>query len=347
MGALKRIGNFRIIRHLGKGGMGDVYCAVQEPLGRKVALKLLMNTGNTPETAQARFETEARAISRLEHNNIVSLYDYGVEQGLSYFSMQYIEGDNLAALIPRKGLSVRTVLDYSRQICRGLLYAHRKGIIHRDVKPQNILIDKNNTCNITDFGIARLFRGKRVTQAGMAVGTPEYMSPEQAAGDSLDYRTDIYSLGILMYEMLTGDVPFSGEQAVSIAYKHVHATPRPPSAHRPGIPKRLELIVIKALKKDPAERYASVEEVLNDLDTVTADAGDSLYTEDEEAKKERERRITDRRLGDRRSGQRGSSTALAIPFEPHRPSFWLLTIRQQWLSLLLLFILAVLLFIRT
>jgi serine/threonine-protein kinase len=346
MTAITQIANFKITNHLGKGGMGDVYCAVQEPLGRKVALKILM-TSHGDKKARQRFEIEAKAISRLEHNNIVSLYDYGIENNLSYFSMQYVEGFALSDIIPHTGLPIANVIDYSKQICRGLLYAHKKGIIHRDIKPQNILIDHNDLCSISDFGIAKLFREQKVTSSGMAVGTPEYMSPEQASGKELDLRTDIYSLGILMYEMLTGDVPFTGEKALSIAYSHVHTQPKPPSAHRRDIPKRLELIVIKALKKNPTERYCSIAEVLDDLDTVSAHEKERLYAQQEKEKAEN-RRITDRRLGDRRGTGKTTAQTVIDPFcfTFFSRRFWYYTLRQQWLALILIILLLYIEFFR-
>lgn len=344
MAALKKIGNFEIVKHLGKGGMGDVYQALQQPLGRKVALKVLFSNNADDEESRKRFEIEAKAVSRLEHTNIVSLYDYGIANGLHYISMQYIEGTGLFEAIPKKGLPIEQVIDYSKQICRGLLYAHKNGIVHRDIKPQNIIIDKTNSCKITDFGIAQIFREKSITMTGIAVGTPEYMSPEQASGKKLDHKTDIYSLGILMYEMLTGVVPFTGKNAVAVAYKQVHELPEPPSVHRKGIPKRLELVIVKALKKDVNQRYESIEQLLDDIDTIEFEDTDSPF------KKARpkdpddtrsNRRITDRRGGDRRGG--GSTTQIgAVPFEPWKPLFWVSTLKQQWLSLLLIVILYVL-----
>lgn len=349
MAALKRIGNFEIVKHLGKGGMGDVYQAIQQPLGRKVALKVLFSNNADDEESRKRFEIEAKAVSRLEHTNIVSLYDYGIVNGLHYISMQYIEGSCLYDLIPKKGMSIERVIDYSKQICRGLLYAHKNGVVHRDVKPQNIIIDKNNSCKITDFGIAQIFREKSITMTGIAVGTPEYMSPEQASGKKITHCTDIYSLGILMYEMLTGTVPFTGKNAVSVAYKQVHEMAAPPSVHRKNIPKRLELVIVKALKKDLNQRYQSIEELLDDIDTIELEDVSALYASQRKALKDdtqSNRRITDRRAGDRRGQDRRTTAMVVTSFTPLSGRFWLETVKQQWLSLLLVVVLYVLHFTR-
>lgn len=334
MAAIKKIGNFEVIGHLGKGGMGDVYKAIQQPLGRAVALKVLLNNQNDQQ-AVARFETEARAISKLQHNNIVSLFDYGTENGLNYFAMQLVTGQDLNSFLKtKKQLDFQEIIDITRQISRGLLYAHSAGVVHRDIKPHNILLDSDMACYISDFGIARIFRERGVTQTGVAIGTPEYMSPEQAQGKSLDAQTDIYSLGTLMYEMVTGIPPFTGKNAVGIAYKQVHEQPKSPSKHRSDIPKRLELIILKALKKDKKDRYKSIESLLNDLDTVVISEKTGLFkaVKKEESTEDNDR-ITDRRApserrtGDNRKGQ----------FNLFR--FIINTLKNQWLSLILIFVL--------
>ncbi|ERP38993.1 serine/threonine protein kinase [Chitinivibrio alkaliphilus] len=340
MPALKKVGDFTILEHLGKGGMGDVYSAIQEPLGRKVALKVLLDRGEKDPTARQRFHLEAQAISRLDHTNVVSLYNYGQENGLSYFSMQYIDGFSLDQAIPAEGLHIELVIDYAKQICRGLQYAHARKIVHRDIKPQNILIDSSGVCKISDFGIAQLFTEK-ITRAGMAVGTPEYMSPEQASGDPLDYRTDIYSLGIVLYEMLTGDVPFSGEKPLSIVYSHVHDIPQHPSRHRKNMPQRLELIILKCLKKGRTERYSSVGEILNDLDTVEQEEHIGVYAKPEKEDTPINRRITDRRMGDRRGAATGKIQVDPFVYPLFSTSFWYYTLRQQWISLILLILLGI------
>jgi len=281
----KKIANFEIIREIGRGGMGSVYLAKQLPVGRLVAIKTLPSQGkNDPESqneAVRRFESEARAISILMHDNIVSLYDYGFVNGMHYLAMQYIDGSSLFDIIQkRKPLPIETIIEYSKQICRGLSCAHSKGVVHRDIKPQNILVSKDdNKCHITDFGIARIKGRERVTMVGMAVGTPEYMSPEQAEGKGFDQRTDIYSLGILMYEMCTGNPPFCGEDPISIAYRQVTEIPRNPSKIRHDIPVRLELIILKAIKKNRNERYSYASDVVRDLELVLSEGRDSMSTD--------------------------------------------------------------------
>lgn len=353
MPAIQKIANFTIKGHLGKGGMGDVYKAIQHPLGRTVALKLLMNQGTGNDEAVARFETEARAIARLDHNNIVSLYEYGEENNINFFAMQYVDGTSLDQVLKKKKqLPLFIVMDFAKQICRGLLYAHKKGIIHRDIKPHNILITKNGDCLVSDFGIAQIFRESRITMTGIAVGTPEYMSPEQARGEKLDNQTDIYSLGTLLYEMLTGNPPFTGKNPVSVAYNQVHSHPIPPSSIRKDIPKRLELIILKALKKDKADRYKSIEGMLNDLDTVQLEEKSTLFESKPKPNKETtkvdDKRITDRRSGDRRTGSRrgGTGSIPEVKFNLFCMYFWKHTLKQQWLSLILVAILYVYLIIK-
>ncbi len=340
MPAIEKIANFRVTGHLGKGGMGDVYKAIQEPLGRTVALKLLADQGSANDEAIARFETEARAIARLNHNNIVSLYEFGQENGIHFFAMQFVDGSTLDQILQKKKtLPVYIVMDFAKQICRGLLYAHRQGIIHRDIKPHNILITRDGTCLISDFGIAQIARENRITLTGIAIGTPEYMSPEQAKGEELDHQTDIYSLGILLYEMLTGNPPFTGKNPVSVAYNQVHNQPIPPSTNREDIPKRLELIILKALKKDRKDRYKSIEGMLNDLDTVVVDEKSNLF--ESLIKKEPEEpdnRITDRRNDERRKDSRRGGAGSGS-FDLMSSEFWAETFRQQWLSLILIGIL--------
>jgi len=346
----ERIGNFKILGRLGSGGMGDIYKAMQEPLNRIVALKVLSPQLGRNEEFSKRFDIEAKAISKLQHNNIVSLYDYGESDGLKYFAMQFVEGEDLGKRIAqKKQMNVEEIIDITKQICRGLRYAHENNVIHRDIKPQNVLIDKTGVCRLSDFGIAKIFESTNLTLTGMAVGTPEYMSPEQAEGDDLDEQTDIYSLGIVIYEMLTKRPPFTGSNPVAIAYKQVHEIPMPPSSFRRDTPKRLELIVLKALKKNKKERYGNAEEMLNDLDTV--DINDVVarptvsFTlhrhHGKSGGSERpyiEKRITDRRLGERRrSGWEY--------YNVFTREFWADLVRYQGVSLVLIAILAIILLI--
>lgn len=342
------IGNYKITGRLGRGGMGDIYKAVQASLDRTVALKVLSPQMGRSEEFSKRFEIEAKAISMLQHHNIVSIYEYGEEQGMKYFAMQFVDGEDLGRRIAKKGnMSFEEIIDVAKQICRGLRYAHSQEIIHRDIKPQNILIEKGGVCRLSDFGIARIFQQTNLTMTGMAVGTPEYMSPEQAEGLDLDAQTDIYSLGVVIYEMLTKRPPFSGNNPVAIAYKQVHELPLPPSAFRKDTPKRLELIVLKALKKNKMERYKTIEGMLKDLDTVDLDDAAQKATisipqtrkgptQQERRKDTTERRITDRRSGGRRKG------SSRLPENFNFMKYLENSVKDQALSLVLLALLTLL-----
>ena len=343
----ERIGNFKILQIVGMGGMGVVYKAMQEPINRIVALKVLPPQLSLNDELSKRFDIEAKAISCLQHQNIVSLYEAGADKGYRYFAMQFVDGENLSARIQvKKPLPSLEVIDIAKQICRGLRYAHAQNVIHRDIKPQNILIDKENVARLSDFGIAKIFSSSGITMTGVTVGTPEYMSPEQAEGEEVDAKTDIYSLGIVIYEMLTKRPPFLANNPVATAYKHVHEIPIPPSVKRRDTPKRLELIVLRALKKDKNERYASIDEMLEHLDsvdtselvdrtTVSFAAQKDLHDDHQEADKISDKRITDRRSGDRRHLRRQPNKFFLFD-----KGYWLDLIEAQWLSLVLIAILA-------
>jgi serine/threonine-protein kinase len=322
-----QLGHFKILSQIGRGGMGDIYKALQEPLNRVVALKVLPPKLSRDAEFAKRFEIEAKAISLLEHQNIVSIYEYGEEGGLRYFAMQFVDGHDLGKRISEnKYLAYDEMIDYTKQIGRALRYAHSCNIIHRDIKPGNVLIEKNNLVRLTDFGIAKIVHGTNITMTGSAVGTPEYMSPEQAQGKKLDAQTDIYSLGIVMYEMLTRKPPFYGNNPMSVAYKQVHEIPDPPSLKRKDIPKRLEMIVLKALKKDRKDRYASVGDLLDHLDKVGSEAPPAVVSNgkpsgsDQQQKDDYDRRITDRRGMERRYERRTLFS----------PVYWFDMISQQW-----------------
>jgi serine/threonine-protein kinase len=328
------IGNYKILERLGKGGMGDIYKAIQNPLNRIVALKVLPPHFVRDEEFAKRFEIEARAISLLQHQNIVSIYEYGEEDGYRYFAMQFVDGMDLSQFIEgHREVPISAVIDFSRQICRGLRYAHNHNVIHRDIKPQNILIDRNKIAKLSDFGIAKIYSGTNITMTGFTLGTPEYMSPEQALGKKIDHQTDIYSLGIVMYEMLTKHHPFTGSNVMAVAYKQVHDQPVLPSQKRRDTPKRLELIVLKALKKEREDRYQTIEEMLNHLDSVDPDERVTKTIKigsvenDPEVQEASERRIVDRRQ---------SSTYLPVTGRG-----WLELLKSQWLSLILIGILGV------
>ncbi|HSQ42992.1 MAG TPA: serine/threonine-protein kinase, partial [Fibrobacteraceae bacterium] len=255
--------------------MGTVYKAVHKGLNREVALKVLEpGLGSNTEESVKRFNLEAQAMKKLDHQNIVQVYDFGNENGQLYIAMTYAPGMTLATLLNRRRrLDVDETLLIIKQVARGLLYAHGKSIIHRDIKPSNIMVAPDNRVYITDFGISRMQEEKeqdRLTSTGTAMGTPEYMSPEQCQGEEVTLQSDIYSLGIIFYEMLCGDPPFTGSKPLDIAYKQVHSLPVSPRQIRPEIPAPLEAIILKCLRKNRAERFSSMAEFLEELDRVTA-----------------------------------------------------------------------------
>src|SRR5215475_2281794 len=269
-----------IKRKLGSGGMADVYLAEDQELGRRVALKLLNERHAADEQFVERFRREAQSAAGLSHPNIVSIFDRGQAEGTYYIAMEYLDGRTLKELLVRNGPTpIPIAIDYTRQILSAIAFAHRNGIVHRDIKPHNIVVRKDGRLKVTDFGIARS-GASQMTEAGSIVGTAQYLSPEQARGKPVDQRSDLYSLGIVLYEMLTGRVPFTGDAAVEIAMKHLDTIPDPPSKLRPEISHDLDAVVMRALAKDPAERYASAEEMDADLARVARGASVSRRTEE-------------------------------------------------------------------
>jgi serine/threonine protein kinase/beta-lactam-binding protein with PASTA domain len=270
-------GRYRILRKLGSGGMANVYLAEDEELGRRVAIKILNERYAGDDLFIERFRREAKSAAGLSHPNIVSIYDRGEAEGTYYIAMEVIEGRSLKELIMTHGaLRVDTAIGYAKQLLEALRFAHRHGIIHRDIKPHNVLVsaDQQVKANeprlkVTDFGIAR-HGASQMTEAGSIMGTAQYLSPEQARGAPVTAASDLYSAGVVLYEMLTGKVPFTGDSAIEIAMKHVNELPRPPSSLRPEIPPELDQIVLRALAKDPADRYQTAEEFIEDLERVEA-----------------------------------------------------------------------------
>ncbi|HEX6664196.1 MAG TPA: protein kinase, partial [Gaiellaceae bacterium] len=261
-------GRYRIVRKLGTGGMANVYLAEDEVLGRRVAIKILDDRHAGDDQFVERFRREAKNAAGLSHPNIVSIYDRGEAEGTYYIAMEYLDGRSLKELIVARGPApIHLAIDYARQILAAIRFAHRHGIVHRDIKPHNVLVDGEGRLKVTDFGIARA-GASQMTEAGSIIGTAQYLSPEQARGGAVDRRSDLYSVGVVLYELLTGEVPFGGDTAVEIAMKHLSATPEPPSAKRPDVPHALDMVVLRALAKDPADRYASAEEMDADLDRV-------------------------------------------------------------------------------
>ncbi|HEY2541878.1 MAG TPA: Stk1 family PASTA domain-containing Ser/Thr kinase [Gaiellaceae bacterium] len=273
-------GRYQIVRKIGAGGMANVYLAEDQELGRRVAIKILNDRHANDEQFVERFRREAKNAAALSHPNIVSIYDRGEAEGTYYIAMEYLDGRTLKELILSRGdAPIAVVVEYARQILSALRFAHRHGIVHRDIKPHNVLVDGEGRVKVTDFGIARAGTSQ-MTEAGSIVGTAQYLSPEQARGADVDQRSDLYSLGVLMYEMLTGEVPFSGDTPVEIAMKHLSQTPAPPSTKRHDVPRELDMVVMRALAKDPDDRYQSADEMEADLDRVARGVGVAPRTEE-------------------------------------------------------------------
>jgi serine/threonine-protein kinase len=259
-------GRYRALRPLGSGGMAQVWCAEDDVLGRRVALKLLGSRFAEDPEFRERFRREAQAAAGLAHPNIVGIFDRSEWEGTPYIAMELVDGRTLKELVNERGpLPPAVAVDFTEQILRALGYAHRRGLVHRDVKPQNVIIDSEGQAKVADFGIARA-ADSEMTQTGSIVGTVQYLSPEQAQALPVDARSDLYSAGVVLYELLTGRVPFDGEAPVAIALKHVSERPVPPGQLQPGIPPALEAVVLRALEKDPAHRFQSADEFLAALE---------------------------------------------------------------------------------
>ncbi len=256
---------YRVVRKLGAGGMADVYLCEDLTLGRKVALKVLSSRFVHDAQFVERFRREAKSAAGLNHPNLVAIYDWGEIDGTYFIVMEYVEGETLKQLIRRRGrLNGSEALDVALGLLAAVGYAHRHGVVHRDIKSQNILLDAAGRAKVTDFGIARA-GDAGMTEAGSVLGTAQYLAPEQARGEVVDERSDLYSVGIVLYEMLTGQVPFSGDSAVTVAMKHVNERAPEPSELVPGMPYALNQIVLKALAKDPALRYQTADAFARDL----------------------------------------------------------------------------------
>ena len=263
-----KFGDYELVSKLGQGGMGNVYKARDLSFNREVAIKILSKPG-MDEEATTRFEGEANAMKALDHQNIIPVYNYGVIDGKQYIAMKFIEGQTLSDILKEKGkLDFFVAIKYAKQIARGLRYIHKRQIIHRDIKPSNIIITPEDRAYLSDFGISYMKDSERLTTTGMAMGTPEYMSPEQCQGASLNNQSDIYSLGVIIYEMIAGDPPFSGSKALAIAYNHVHKEPEKITHKRRFVPDKLVDIIESCLAKNREKRYSNLSALLNDLDNV-------------------------------------------------------------------------------
>jgi beta-lactam-binding protein with PASTA domain len=273
-------GRYRIMRKLGAGGMANVYLAEDQELGRRVAIKILDDRHAADDSFIERFRREAKNAAGLSHPNIVSIYDRGEAEGTYYIAMEYLAGRSLKELIVGRGPTpIRIAIDYTRQMLAALGFAHRHGIVHRDIKPHNVVVDADGRLKVTDFGIARS-GASQMTEVGSIIGTAQYLSPEQARGAPVDQRSDVYSVGIVLYEMLTGTVPFTGDTPLEIAMKHLSEVPVPPSEIRDDVPDDLDLVVLRALAKDPEDRYQAAEEMDADLARIQRGLSVSAETSD-------------------------------------------------------------------
>ena len=291
-------GRYRIQRIIGLGGMAVVFEAEDLLMHRTVAVKMLKEGVGDDATSVKRFINESKAVSMLSHPNIVSIYDVSVREDLKYIVMEHIRGITLKNYMSRKGkLPVREAVSFTEQILRALDHAHSKGIIHRDIKPQNIMLLKNGMIKVADFGIAKLPSAETVTVTDKAIGTVYYISPEQASGKPIDPRSDLYSVGVMLYEMVTGTLPFSADSPVSVALMQIHNTPCPPRALCPELPLGLQQIILRAMEKDPDRRYQSAREMLrhivalkNNPDTIFNLSGAQKEEEEEDPMPMRKRK---------------------------------------------------------
>jgi serine/threonine-protein kinase len=262
------LGRYELLSELGQGAMGVVYKARDPVLDRVVAIKTINLTLPKDELSEyeARFYQEARAAGGLNHPNIVTIYDIGKSERIAYMAMEFLEGEELRSILShREPLPVTLALDIAAQVAEGLDYAHERHIVHRDIKPANIMIVRDGLVKITDFGIARMRTNEVKTMTGMILGSPKYMSPEQVAGKRADHRADLFSLGVVLYEMLTGEAPFLADSIHGIMYQILNFTPPAPSTKNPELPEIVDLIVAKALAKSVDERYQSAREFADDL----------------------------------------------------------------------------------
>ena len=264
---LKQLGRYRIQDELGRGAMGVVYKAHDPVLDRTVALKTIVldDEADEREDFHSRFFLEAKAAARLNHPALITIYDFGEEDGLAYMAMELLKGKELSTRMESSSLPIREAVAIAEQVAEGLAYAHDGGVIHRDIKPSNIMLLPNGRIKIMDFGVARIKVSELKTQLGTRLGTPKYMSPEQSTGGKLDHRTDIFSLGIVLYEMLTGAKLFRGDSLTNVLHNVATFEPPPPSRIKPEVTHLLDLVIKRAMEKKPSDRYSSAWEMVDDL----------------------------------------------------------------------------------
>ena len=262
-------GRYRLEAKLGSGGMSTVYLAKDETLDRPVAVKLMHREMSEQPDQLERFRQEARSVAKISHPNVVSVIDAGEDHGYPYIVFEYVEGETLKQRIARIGaLDIQEAIAYAIEIARGLSIAHARNLVHRDIKPQNVLIDDEGRAKLTDFGISRQLEQDGMTATGRVLGTTDYVAPEQAMGRAVDPRSDIYSLGVVLYEMLVGQVPFHADSQVGVAMKHVNEDLPDVQRRRPEVSAAVALVVERSTAKDPAERYQDVGEMIDDLETA-------------------------------------------------------------------------------
>ena len=264
------LGRYRVLARLGRGGMADVYKAFQPSLDRDVAIKVLHPSMVDDKEFVGRFQREAKSVAALRHPNIIQVFDYDTQGDTYYMVMEFIDGPTLKAALEeihrrREHLPLHVALRVVSDVGSALGYAHEQGVVHRDVKPANILLDRAGRVILTDFGVAKILSGTKVTMTGTVLGTPAYMSPEQGMGEHGDSRSDIYSLGVVLYELATGRLPFDADTPLAVLLKHVHDPLPLPRTVSPSLPEEVERIILKALAKEPADRYATVQEMLTDI----------------------------------------------------------------------------------
>ncbi len=257
---------YDLIEELGTGGMGKVYKAFDKKIEEEIALKILRPDIAGDKKTLSRFSNELKIARKIVHKNVGRMYDLSEAEGTHFITMEFVPGEDLKSFIKRSGkLTMGKALSIAKQVCEGLMEAHELGVVHRDLKPQNIMIDTEGNARIMDFGIARTIHAEGLTAEGTVIGTPEYMSPEQAVGEETDQRSDIYSLGVILFEMLTGRIPFTGKTPISIAMKHKSETPPVPKAINTQIPRNLNWLILKSMEKNKSQRFQSVQELLSEL----------------------------------------------------------------------------------